>query len=383
MKSYGHLWEEYLSDSNYYAAIQNATRHKGGKKGKAKRARYIREHADEMKAEILEYAANFHPDPHTPKIINDGIQRKKRTIWVPSMREEIVHHMMINVLRPIFLRPMYEHSYGSIPGRGAMRGRKKKTKSGKKAIEKYIREHPKECRYCLKMDIRKYFDSVSHEKLTEMLRRKIRDGRFMQVLDRLVNGAEGETGIPIGFYTSQWFANFYLTGFDHWMKERMHVKGYFRYVDDLVVFGSNKRELHRLRLAVDRYLREELGLELNRKWQVFRFHYAGRAREYGRFLDFMGFRFYRNRTTLRRSLLYRAARKARRIARERPKTAHSARQMTSYAGWLRAADVYMAYRKWIKPYVSFRQMRRITAATQRKRNEEAGACGIQTATATA
>ena len=386
MKSYSHLWEEYLSEGNYYAAAQNATRHKGGKKSKYRRARSLRENAEEAKAEMLAYAEHFTPDVHKPKIIFDGIRRKQRKICVPSMREQVVHHMIINVLKPIILKPMYEHSYGSIPGRGAMRGRKKGTRSGKDAIEKYIRRHPKDCKYCLKMDIRKYFDSVPHDRLITQLRRVVRDERFMRVIESLVNGPEGDCGIPIGFYTSQWFANFYLTGLDHWMKQIQKAKGYFRYVDDMVVFDGSKRRLHRIRKATETYLDEELGLHLNRRWQVFLFHYIDReGRERGRFLDFMGFRFYRNRTTLRRSMLYRATRKARRIAKEKPRTAHGARQMMSYAGWLKAADVYGAYMKWIKPHVSFRQLRRITAAAQRRINEQEArmVCGEKTPTATA
>ncbi len=383
MKSYSNLWEEYLSEGNYYAAVQNATRHKGGKRSKYRRARLLREHADKIKPALMAYAEHFTPDAHTPKVIFDGIRRKQRKIYVPSMREQVVHHMIINVLKPIFLKGMYPHSYGSIPGRGAMRGRKKGTRSGKDAIERYIRTHPKDCKYCLKMDIRKYFDSVPHGRLIAQLRRIIRDERFMEILERLIDGPEGDRGIPIGFYTSQWFANFYLTGLDHWMKETEKAKGYFRYVDDMVVFGGNKRRLHQIRKDTDEYLKRELGLQLNRRWQVFLFHYIDRnGQEKGRFLDFMGFRFYRNRTTLRRSMMYRATRKARRIAREKPKTAHSARQMMSYFGWLRAADVYGAYVKWIKPHVSFRQLRRITAAAQNKINREAKVCGTKTLTAT-
>ena len=75
-------------------------------------------------------------------------------------------------------------------------------------------------------------------------------------------------------------------------------------MDDMVVFGSNKRRLHEMRRLVDQYLRDELGLEMNPKWQVFLFHYVRKdGKEVGRDLDFMGFRFYRNRTILRKTLM--------------------------------------------------------------------------------
>lgn len=372
MKSYNHLYEQYISEDNYFLAVNNATQHKGGKKRKHEKAHYYRIHAVTLKDKLMNYAANFRNDPHQPKEIYDGVRRKKRLIYVPSMREQVVHHMVINVLKPIFMTPMYEHSYGSVPHRGATKGSgNKKTQGGKECIEKFIRKNPKSCRYCLKMDIHKFFDSVPHDKLKAMFARMIHDERFLQVLYTIVDANGTEVGMPIGFYTSQWFANFYLTGLDHYIKEQLRAKGYFRYMDDMVIFGGNKRELHRMQQAVRRYLQEELGLEMNPKWQVFKFHYVDmNGKEHGRFLDFMGFRFYRNRTTLRKTLMLRATRKARRIARKKPKTCYDCKQMLSYKGWITPTDTYGMYKKWIKPFVSFRYMRKFVGRVQRKQNQE-------------
>lgn len=380
MKSYSHLWEQYISQENYLLAVHNATCHKGGTKKKYRKARYFKIHAEELMPQMLEYAANFRNDSHKPMEIYDGIRRKKRKIIVPSMREQVVHHMLINVLKPIFMKPMYRHSYGSIPGRGASakrytghrKGKKKKnTLGGKEAIEKFIRDHPEDCRYCLKMDIRKFFDSVPHRILKEKFHKLIHDERFLQVIETVIEANGSDVGMPIGFYTSQWFANFYLTGLDHYIKEQLRAKAYFRFMDDMVIFGSNKRDLHRIRKEVEIYLREHLGLELNPNWQVFRFHYVKRnGKEIGRFLDFMGFRFYRNRTTLRQTLMLRATRKARKISRKKPKTSYDCRQMLSYKGWISPANVYGMYRKWIKPFISFRQLRRIVSKAQKKENQE-------------
>lgn len=387
MKSYNHLWEQYIDPENYYAGIRNATVHKGGKKRKYGKAKYFKTHAEELKPKLMEYAINFHNDPHTPIEIYDGVRRKKRIIIVPSMREQVVHHMVINVLKPIFMKSMYYHSYGSIPERGASakkytghkKGKKKKsTRGGKEAIEKFIREHPEDCRYCLKMDIHKFFDSVPHDKLKAKFHKIIHDQRFLTIIDTIIEANGKDVGIPIGFYTSQWFANFYLTGLDHYIKEQLGVKAYYRFMDDMVVFGSNKRKLHGVRAKVTEYLENELGLEINPAWQVFRFHYVKKdGQEIGRFLDFMGFRFYRNRTTLRRTLMLRATRKARKISKKKPKTAYDCRQMLSYKGWISPANTYGMYRKWIKPHVSFRQMRKYVGRVQRKENGGKKPCGTK------
>ena len=211
MKSYNHLMEQFLSDENYDLAVTNATVHKGGKKRKYRKARYYRDNREKERKRILFYAAHFKNKKHTPKQIYDGIRRKQRFIIVPTMQEQIVHHMIVNVMKPIFMHSMYEHSYGSIPGRGAH--------SAKKQIEKWIRNDPNGVNYCLKLDIKKYFDSIPHDILKKKLARLIHDEAFLSVLNEIVEATGTDRGIPIGFYTSQWIANWYLTELDHYIKE--------------------------------------------------------------------------------------------------------------------------------------------------------------------
>ena len=339
MKSYNKLWNQFISDKNIELAIKNAS------KGKHKR-RSVRKRLENpnLKKEIKAYAMNYKNKPHKPKLIYDGIQRKQRKIIVPSFDEQVVHHMVVNVLKPIFMRTMYEHSYGSLPKRGAHKG--------KKTIEKWIRKGGVNCKYCLKMDVRKYFDSIPHDIYLAMLRKLFRDDKFYAVLEEITRATD--TGIPLGFYTSQWTANWYLTGLDHYIKEVLGAKYYIRYMDDMVIFGANKKKLHEMRRKIDEYLRTRLGLRLKDNWQVFRFDYNGKYRA----LDFMGFQFYRNRTILRRTIMIKASRKARRIFRAEKATIYSCKQMLSYLGWIDCTDTYGFYLKWIRPYVNFQELKR-------------------------
>ena len=173
----------------------------------------------------------------------------------------------------------------------------------------------------------------------------------------------------MGFYLSQWLANWYLQDLDHYIKEQLGARYYIRYMDDMVIFGPNKRELHRIRKGIGDYLNNRLRLELKGNWQVFLFHYVKKnGEETGRFLDFMGFRFYRNRTTLRKTIMIRATRKAKKLSKKEKPTIYDARQMLSYLGWIDATDSYGVYEERVKPFVNIQKLkRRISAYDRRER----------------
>lgn len=345
MKSYNHLYDVCISESNRKEALKFAKH--------SKRIRKIMKHRHMSDEAVIEqsydWIVQYENAEHTPVYIYDGISRKERVIIVPTMEELIVQHNVVNALKPMFCRGMYEHTYASLPGRGAHKG--------KQVIEKWIRTDTKNCKYILKMDIRHFFDSVPHDILKAKLRKTIHDEKMLDLLFRIIDVTE--VGIPLGFYTSQWLSNWYLQGLDHYIKEKLAAAHYMRYMDDMVVFGSNKKVLHRMRQAIADYLVDELGLELKDNWQVFRFSYIDAdGEERGRDLDFMGFRFFRNRTILRKSIMYKATRKARKISKKEKPTIYDARQMLSYLGWIDCTDTYRMYHKWIKPYISFQRLKR-------------------------
>lgn len=349
MKSYNHLYEQYLADENYTLAIFNATKHKSGLKKKNQTARYYRNNYEALRSSILEYAENFYVPQHKSLLIYDGIRRKQRKIIVPTMKEQIIHHMVINILKPIFLRPMYEHSYGSIPNRGPH--------LAKKTIEKWIQKDSINTKYCLKMDISKYFESISRKILKQKLADLIHDQKFLKILYLIIDIDKNETGIPIGFYTSQWFANWYLTDLDHFIKEKLGAIYYVRYMDDMVIFSSDKKQLHQFKKDIEIFLLTQLGLKLKDNWQVFKFDCIKDNMHFGRDLDFMGFRFYHDRTTLRKTLIIKITRKARRASNKKRTTVHDARQMLSYLGWLICTNTYQMYLCRIKPYINFNILR--------------------------
>lgn len=357
MKSYKNLWEQFISEENIRTAIKNSS--KGGKKKKRKDVQAVLNDIEGYIPQIIADVEDFHNDNHKPKIIYDGISRKQRTIIVPTYREQIIHHMIVNVLKPILLKGTYEQAYGSIPGRGAHKG--------KKVIEKWIRDDAKNCKYCLKLDIKKYFENISHDILKVKLSKIIRDKKFLSVVFEIIDATE--RGLPLGFYTSQWLSMWYLKDFDHFLKEQCYAPHYMRYVDDLMIFGANKRKLWETYKNIVQYLLD-IGLQLNNRKQLFRFVYAKHGKEYGRNLDFMGFRFYRNRVTLRRSIYMKMCRKAKRIGEKEKPTLYELKQMLSYLGWIKDCNVYGAYLEHIKENVNFQYAKRRISRHDRKENRK-------------
>ena len=317
----------------------------------------MRHHAEECIPLARQWIENFAPAKHKPITINDGISAKKREIIVPTVREIVVQNAMVEVMKPIFMRGMYEHSCASIPGKGLH--------SAVKRVKRWIQNDHANTKYCLKLDIHKFFDSIDQDVLLRKLRKLIRDDRFYDLLEKVIRTTD--SGIPLGFTTSQWFANFLLTELDHKIKEEYHVKYYVRFMDDMILFGSNKRKLHRVRKEISGYLEAELHLQLKGNWQVFLMD-STRVKKKGRYLDFLGFKFFRNHIGLRGKLALRIQRKAKRIYRKGHANVRDARQMAIYAGLAKYANCRKWFREHVTRYVCIRNMRLIISRYDRARS---------------
>lgn len=249
-------------------------------------------------------------------------------------------------LQPVIMRGMYQYNCGSVPGRG--------TSYGQKALRKWLDNDRKNTKYCLKMDISKFYPSVDNEVLKQMFRRKIKDNNCLWLIDKII---DSNKGLPIGNYTSQWFANFFLEGLDHFIKENLGVKRYIRYVDDLVLLGSSKKKLHKARAAIAGYL-ESIHLKLKGNWQVFKVD--------TRDIDFLGFRFFRNKTILRKRNALRIRRRFRKISKKKALNYKDACAVISYWGWIKRSNSYNFYNKYAKRLVSLSKARRAVSYYARK-----------------
>lgn len=363
------LFDRLIDLSNLIAAVENAAKHKL-KRAKVRKALAHKEQIAYRLQQLL-ITGKLKLPTHIGETINDGIERKSRIIVKPHFTYElIIQWAVVQVLKPIIMKGMYKWSCGSIAGRGGV--------YGKRYLERYIRENQKNIKYVLKGDIYHFFESVNIENLKLLFQKKIRDKQMLDVINLILdcnmvkyNGRMVDIGLPIGFYTSQYFANFYLQGFDHYIKEILHIKCFVRYVDDFVILGKNKKELHKIRNSISEYLRG-IKLKLKGNYQVFKFDYIDRKTKTrkGRFIDFMGFKFYRDKTTIRWKIFIKAMRKFHKVSRLKVIDIHSARQVLCYRGHFKHTNSYKVYQDKVKPLVNIGKCKKIVSYYDKRKGKK-------------
>lgn len=232
---------------------------------------------------------------------------KERMVYqLPYFPDRITHHAIMNVMEPVFTSVFTNDSYSCIKGKGIH--------ACKNAVEKALKDKSG-TKYCLKLDVKKFYPSVSHYHLKRLLRRKLKCRDTLALLDEIIESAPG---LPIGNYLSQYFANFYLTYFDHWIKEEKAVKYYFRYADDIVILSDSKEFLHKILAELTHYLDSELNLSVKSNYQVFPIESRG--------IDFVGYVFFHTHIRLRKTIKQNFAR----MLARRP----NAKSIASYYGWI-------------------------------------------------
>lgn len=314
---------------------------------------------------------SFRPRRCESFIVKDGPSQKEREITsVPLDPDQYIHQLLIEAAESIFMKGMYAHSYGSIPGRGAHKGQK--------YIKKYIKRSNKNDKTAIKngsqLDITKCYQSFSHKYIKKLLKKKFRGKLFLYIMFKVIDSyyhkeIDGEKyGLPIGYSTSQWLCNFGLTPLDHYIKCELRIEFYIRYIDDMLIFGRNKKELHLNVRLISRFMRK-IGLKIKENWQVFRYDYIDKkGKRRGRAFDALGLRFFRDKTILRKRNSLTIRRQVKKLYKSKRITAHNAMSMMSRLGWLRHCDSYNFYHKYIKPYINIRKLKEVISIESRKQH---------------
>jgi len=254
------------------------------------------------------------------------VDPKPRTIAAAKFRDRVLHHAVHDVIEPHIDRMFIYDSYACRKGKG--------THAAVDRAHSFLRAN----KYVLHLDVTQYFQNMRHEKLKQLLRRYVADRRLLDLLEMIVDstkylaannynrnaerrvsamesdggqmalfdvqetGGSGYSvkGLPLGNLTSQFFANLYLNELDQYVKHRLKVKYYVRYMDDMVLFCSDKKLLQEWENAIRAFADEQLKLEL---------HLSGGPRPVNSGLTFLGFRLFPSHRRLKRTSVSRFIRR--------------------------------------------------------------------------
>lgn len=330
MKRHGNLWSQIVDLDNIKAA------HSIARRGKAyyTEVKMVDSDLDCYAAEIQRSLLDktFTTSAYDIEKRHDG--RKMRTIYkLPYYPDRIVQHALLAVVGPIFTRSFIRDTFQSIIGRG--------TSDAMRRVRQFVRSE--RCPpYALKIDVEKYYPSVQNEVLKAQVRRKIKCANTLWLVDNVIDSMQG---LPIGNYTSQHFGNLYLNEFDWWMKQSVKPTGYFRYCDDIVVFGDTRDELYATRAAMQSRL-NALGLNVKPNWTIYNVESEG--------VDFVGYVFRPKNTRLRPSIAQNLKSTCRQLrAGLRLCDADKCRsRLMAYKGWCRPVNAKALWRHNTKGFTS-------------------------------
>ena len=303
MHRLGGLWEGVTAFDNLYRAAYQVLR---GKRDQVRAGEFF----FDLEGNLFRLRQELRSQAYRPGAYRTfwTTTPKRRMISAAPFRDRVVHHALINIIEPLFERRFIYHSYACRTGKGTHR-----------ALQQFM-AWARSSRYVLKMDIHKFFPTLDHVVLKQCIRRTLKDPHVLWLCNLIVDHSNEQErvvqhfpddlftplfrrhGIPIGNLTSQFFANVYLDALDHFVKERLRVKRYLRYVDDFCCFHDDKRVLSDLRATIADFL---LGLRLRLN------EGKSRVRQVKEGIEFLGFVVFPQQLRLNHSAVRRQRRRIR------------------------------------------------------------------------
>lgn len=217
--------------------------------------------------------------------INDP---KLRHIHKASVKDRVLHHAVFRILYPIFDKLFIFDSYSCRLNKGTHRAVNRLNYFARK-----VGKNNTKTIYILKLDIKRFFDSIDHNILLFLMEKKIKDENVLWLIKEIIDSfsIRSNQGIPLGNITSQLFANIYLNELDYFIKHKLRIKDYIRYCDDFVIIKNNKEYLEKLIPIIDNFLKQRLKLCLHPDKIV--------IRRYNQGIDFLGYVSFPNYRILR------------------------------------------------------------------------------------
>lgn len=279
MKRAGNLFDTVFSHENLYQAYLDARR---GKRKKAACFEFEKHLGTNLQALYNEInSGSYRPQPYFKFVIYEP---KERVIYGPAFRDIVAQHAIYRIVYSIFNRTFIDTSFACRTGYGTHRA--------SDYLQRSLRECPADS-YTLKLDVRKFFYSIDRAVLRNLIERKLKDRRLVDVM-MLYAVMDAPVGIPIGNLLSQLYALIYLNPLDHFVKRQLKIKHYVRYVDDFILVGLTRSQCIEYRAMIVQFLRDELHLELSKSTIA----------KVSRGVNFVGYRTWRSKRFIRKFSLY-------------------------------------------------------------------------------
>lgn len=267
----------------------------------------------------------------------DGISKKTREIGISSMKQQLYDYIVVNACKEMFLAKIGHYQCASLEFKGQV--------FGKSAIETWIRTNPRKCQYVWKADVKKFYPSVNHEIIKRLLARDIKNKTILYVMYYLIDTYK--EGLCIGSYLCQYLANYYLSYAYHYVTENLYterrgkrinlISHVLFYMDDIIMFSPNKKNLKIASKKLEKYLNKELGLELKPTHQLFPLD--------SRPIDAMGYQIYTYKTIVRNRIYKKANRVFKNVLKNKNMTLKQAYRVVSYNGYFRHSYSYKYIQK--------------------------------------
>ncbi len=275
MQTYNNLWEDLCSYENLKLAFKKARKHKTLKP-------YIVEFEKNLKENLLQLRTKLLLNSYRPKPLKSFILRdpKIRKISKADFRDRVVHHVICNIIEPILSKAFIYDSYANRIGKGVLKALQRFDYFKRKVTKNNTKKA-----FVLKADIKHYFETVDHNILLKIIKKKIKDPKVIwlikQIFENYYSKKENK-GMPLGNLTSQFFANAYLNELDQYIKHKLKIKYYIRYVDDFVILDTNKLRLEKYKILINKFLLKNLKLKLH--------HDKSKIKILSKGICFLGFR---------------------------------------------------------------------------------------------
>jgi retron-type reverse transcriptase len=273
-------------------AWREFSKNKRSNKGAANFELNLEDHLFKLHNELITNEFRLHP--YKVCIIQDP---KRRVIHIASIRDRVLFHAIYRKLYHVFDPSFIYDVYSSRTQKG--------THAGINRLEVFLRKASKnysQPTFVLKCDIRKFFDSVDHRILIDLISKHITDGRLLNLIKEIIESFNHtpEKGIPLGNVTSQLFANIYMNIFDQFIKHKLKIKYYIRYCDDFVIINNRELDLKSIIPKISCFLQNELKLDLHPQKTEIRKIAIG-----GDFLGYVLFPYYRILRTSTKNRMFR------------------------------------------------------------------------------